>query len=126
MQCLTGIDYSEYPFFRESLQKLGLSTPWEQYTLYGTVIGATLASIQPLRKAYYLDKWMNETREEYKIVWQVIGKLKDFELKAGKFYLDLLRQTPRRYGLVPITFCVLEAAKEGYKYIFKKSRQSKA
>ena len=119
---MIGTDYSKYPFFRESLQKIGLSTPWEQYTLYGTVIGATFASIQPFRKAYYLDKWLNETREEYKIIWQHKGKLKEIDLKAGKIYLEFLRQSPRRYALVPFSFCVLEAAKEGYKYIFKRRR----
>ena len=100
-----------------------MSTPWEQYTLYGTVIWATFASVQSLHKAYCLDKWMNETREDYKILWQIKGKLRDrFELKASKLFLELLRHSPRRCALVPFSFCVLEAAKEGYKYIFKRQR----
>ena len=112
------MDYSKYPFFLAPLRKIGLTTPWMQYTLYGTIIGAYVV-IRSLRKPYYVDKWMNETNDDLKKIWQYKGKMEDLELKVSKFYFKQLRQTPRQYALVPISFCVFEAAKEGYKYVFK-------
>jgi hypothetical protein len=100
------------------LREIGLSTPWEQYTLYGTVGTALLASLQPLRKGYYLNKWLNESDDVLKIIWAGKGKLLDSEMQAGKAYLAILRQSPRRWSLLPITFLVIEGARFGYKRMF--------
>ena len=112
------VNYSKYPFFYKPLKDIGLSTPLEQYTLYGTVGTALLASLQPLRKGYYLNKWLNETDDVLKTIWAGKGKLLDSEMQAGKAYLAILRQYPRRWSLLPITFLVFEGARFGYKRIF--------
>jgi hypothetical protein len=96
-----------------------LTTPWEQYTLYGSVATAVFASYQPLRKGYYLNKWINEPDEILKLIWAGKGKLMDSEMQAGKVYLKILRQTPRRWAMLPVTFCVFEGLKLGYRKIFK-------
>jgi hypothetical protein len=108
------LDYSKYPFFCKPLSNIGLTTPWEQYTLYGSIVTSAFKSFQPLRKEYYLKKWINEPNEMLKISWAGKGKLLDSEMKAGKEYLRILRQTPRRWALLPITFCVFEGLKLGY------------
>jgi hypothetical protein len=113
------VNYAKYPFFYQPLREIGLSTPWEQYTLYGTVTTALLASLQPLRKGYYLNKWLNESDGVLKTIWAGKGKLLDSEMQAGKAYLAILRQTPRRWSLLPITFCLFEGARFGYKQMFQ-------
>jgi hypothetical protein len=52
-------------------------------TFYGTVGTVFLASDQPLRKAYYLNKWPNKTDDLLKS-----------EMQAGKLYLTPYILTP--------------------------------
>lgn len=111
------LNNTKYPFFYKPLREIGLSTPWEQYIFYGTVGTAFIGSVQPLRKGYYLNKWLNETDDVLKIIWAGKGKLLDSEMQAGKVYLSILRQSPRRWSLLPITFLVFEGARFGYKRI---------
>jgi hypothetical protein len=113
------VDCTNYPLFYKSLRDVGLSTPWEQYTLYGTVVTSVLASVKPLHKAYYLNKWLHETDDVLKIIWAGKGSLMESEMRAGKKYLTILLQTPRRWSLLPTTFIILEGFKWGYHRLFK-------
>jgi hypothetical protein len=106
------LDYSKYPYYYKPLGKFGFRSPWEQYILYGSVATAAFASFQPLHKGYYLNKWMNESDEILKDIWAGKGKLMAYEMTAAKVYLPMLRQTPRRWALLPISFCVFQGLKE--------------
>jgi hypothetical protein len=114
------LDYSKYPFLLKPLRVIGFTTPWEQYAFYGSFGTAVFASFQPLRKGYYLNKWMNEQDEILKVIWAGKGKLLDSEMQAGKAYLTILRQTPRTWALLPISFCLFEGLKLGYRKFLKK------
>jgi hypothetical protein len=63
-----AMDYSGYPFFSQRLKSVGLATPWEQYTLYGSVLTATVASFRPLRKGYFLNKYLSESDETLRVI----------------------------------------------------------
>ena len=114
-----SVDYSKYPLFYKSLTTVGLDTPWEQYTLYGSIVGVMYASIKPFRKGYYLSKYLHEANVEHKIIWMSKGGLLDLDLKAGELYATMLKRTPMRLAMIPITFLAVEALKMGYRNIAK-------
>jgi hypothetical protein len=67
-----------------------------------------------LRKYYYLNRYLHESDEGLKLTYAFKGGLTDSELKAGNFFLEEYRRTPRRLAILPVAFIAFEAAKFAY------------
>mmetsp|Transcript_34300 Transcript_34300/g.47131 ORF Transcript_34300/g.47131 Transcript_34300/m.47131 type:complete len:136 (-) Transcript_34300:145-552(-) len=77
-------EFRNYPLYSQFLRQGGLLTPVEQYSLYGSFAVAIYGSYKPLRKAYFLNKWLHETDELLKVIWAGRVNLSETEQKAGK------------------------------------------
>jgi hypothetical protein len=102
------------------LTYLGMSTRYEQYTFYGTTIAFVAGSVSPLRRAYFLNKYLHETEEGIKDIWAMRGGFNEVELRGGHKLLEMYRRTPRRLAILPLTFVAFEAARQGLKWVRKK------
>jgi hypothetical protein len=79
-----------------------------------------IGSVMPLRKYYFLSKYLAEVNEGPKLVYAFKGGLTQIELNAGSYMLEEFRKTPRRLALLPVGFIVVEFFKTVYNK-FKKS-----
>ncbi len=93
--CILGSDLHKFPFMSGYLAYLGMSTPYEQYTFYGTTLAFVAGSVGPLRRAYFLNKYLHETEEGIKDIWAMRGGFNEVELKGGHRLLEIYRKTRR-------------------------------
>ena len=107
----TDCSKARFPFQSNFLFNLGLNTPYEQYALYGSIGVATFGSFRPLKKHYYLNKYLNTQDSRLKLSYAFIGGLQQYEINAGYIALDAYRQTTRRLIAIPIAFVALESMK---------------
>jgi hypothetical protein len=110
----------EFPFQNTSLTKLGLTTPWEQYALYGSVAYSTMQSIPAMRKAYFLNKYVHETNLEFKKMWGGRANFSTAELEAAPLFLKHYKSLPRKWALLPLSFVAIEVTKLGVLNISKR------
>lgn len=113
-------DYKGFPFFNDFLTKAGLNTPYEQYCLYLSVGGAMYASWTPVRKAIFLSRYLRETDESLKDIWAARANLSSAELKGGQRYLEYLKNSPKRFGMVPLTFLLIEGIRKLKNHFFNR------
>lgn len=111
-------DYSNWPFFSPKLGLVGLSTPAEQYSLYGSVLVAMMASRKPVMQAYWMNRYLHETDQSVKKMLAGRGKFTQIELDAGAEFLKEMKRIPRRWSLLPISFLVVEGLRIAYKWVF--------
>jgi hypothetical protein len=116
----TGDDYKRFPLYFDVLKKVGMCTPYEQYTLYICVGCAFYASYSPARKAFFLNKWLHETDESLKDIWAARGNLTISEQKGGMRYVQELKRVPRRYALLPVSFLLIEGYRKVSSYVSRK------
>jgi hypothetical protein len=88
---------------------MGLHTPFEQYGLYASVAIFLKCSYVPARKAFFWKKMLNETDPHLQCIYEARSGLSEVELKGGLPFLRELERAPRRFALVPLTYCVFEA-----------------
>ena len=110
------VDFSKarFPFQSNFLVNLGINTPYEQYALYGSVGVAAFGSFRPLKKHYYLSKYLNTQDSRLQLSYAFKGKLQQYEINAGNIALDAYGQTTRRLVTIPVAFIVLESIKVLY------------
>ena len=96
-----------------------MTTQAEQYGLYISLIIPILGSVLPLRKAYYLNKYIHETDPSMKIMIAGRANLSESEKLASNEFLKYYRSVPRRLSVVPVLFIAFELARTGYGKIKK-------
>lgn len=104
-------DYSKFPFISPKLEKIGLSTPAEQYFFYGSVFVFLAASRKPFMKALWMDKYLNTTDASLKKMYAGRGNISTVELEAGAEYLQEMRRIPRRWAIIPVGFVIVQSAR---------------
>ena len=72
---------------------------------------AIYGSYKPLRKAYFLNKWLHETDESLKDIWAGRVNLSATEQKAGKRLLEELKRVPLRLSAIPVAFLIIEGSR---------------
>ena len=97
-----------FPFKNDLLLSMGLNSPYEQYAFYGSIGIAVFGSLQPLRRAYWLNRWIHETNNDYKMMIAGRANLSQVEMTAAKLYLQHYRSIPKRLALVPTNFIAFE------------------
>jgi hypothetical protein len=86
--------------------------------LYFSFGVAVVGSVRPMRKYYYLSKYLHTENEGLKHVYSFKGGLSHIELNAGKFFLEKeFSKTPKKLALLPFTFVVIEFGRMYYKQI---------
>ena len=104
-----------------------LDTPYYQYMLYVSVGAFLYRSYTPMRKAYYLNKWLHEKDPSFKDIWAAKANLSSAEQKGGERYLEELRRVPRRLKMLPLGFLFFESCRVGYRKLdnfFSKKKES--
>lgn len=109
------VDHKTFPLYIDILHKVGLETPYEQYTLYGTLGAFVYGTYTPMRKAFYLNKWLHESDESLKDIWAARVNLSAAEQKGGERYLQELRKVPQRFAVLPLSFLLIEGIRVGYR-----------
>ena len=103
-------------FFLKNKTLTGLGmTQAEQYGFYISCATPVLGSLIPLRRAYWLDRWIHEKDAERRIMIAGRVNLSASEQAVAKLYLKHYRSTPKRLSLIPITFVLFEATRFGWK-----------
>lgn len=109
------VDYKNFSFYFDVLKKVGLQTPYEQYALYVSVGTFVYSSYSPIRKAFFLNRWLHETDPSLKDIWAARANLSLVEQKGGERYLQELRKIPKRYAALPLSFLLIEGICSGYR-----------
>ena len=91
-----------------------MQTPYEQYTLYVSVGAFLYGAYSPIRKAFFLDRWLRETDPSLKVIWAARANLSIAEQKGGVQYLQELKKVPKRYAILPLSFLLIEGIRFGY------------
>jgi hypothetical protein len=104
-----------FPFQNRFLTRIGLVSPYEQYAFYGSIGLTVFGSLQPLRKAYWINRWIHETNPEYKIMIAGRANLSQAERDAAKLFLQHYSSVPKKLALVPIVFITFEFIRSLFK-----------
>jgi hypothetical protein len=96
---------------------------YEQYGFYGTLTLFVTQSMQPMRKAYFLQKYVHETDPEIKICYASRGNLSSADMEASKVFLKHYRAVPIKLAFIPIAFVVFEYGRMKFNSIFTSSRR---
>jgi hypothetical protein len=110
-------EYKNFALYFDVLKKLGMQTPYEQYTLYATVGAFLYGSYSPIRKAFFLEKWLHETDPSLKDIWLARANLSLVEEKGGMRYVQELKKVPKRYAILPLSFLLIEGIRSGYRQL---------
>jgi hypothetical protein len=110
-----GDEYKNFPLFFDVFKKVGLQTPYEQYTFYGSIGIFILGAYSPIQKAHFLNKWLHETDPSLKDIWAARANLSSAEQKGGQRYLEELKKVSRRYAVLPVSFLLFESIRFGYR-----------
>ena len=110
-----------FPFESKFLSGIGLITQAEQYGFYVSAVVPVFGSILPLRKAFYINKYVHETDPLVKIAIAGRANLSQSEKEASIAYLKIYRAQPRRLALIPVTFIIC-TEKEYQKNTFRSVR----
>jgi len=108
-------DYKKFPFYFDALKRVGLQTPYEQYTLYISFGVFLYGAYTPFRKAVFLNKWLHETDPSLKDIWAARANLSLAEQNGGERYLQELKRVPKRYAVLPLSFLLIEGIRSGYR-----------
>jgi len=108
-------DYTRFPFYFDALKRVGLQTPYEQYTLYISFGVFLYGAYTPFRKAVFLNKWLHETDPSLKDIWAARANLSLAEQNGGERYLQELKRVPKRYAVLPLSFLLIEGIRSGYR-----------
>ena len=73
-----------------------------------------MGSIRPLRRAYYINKYVHETDAEKKLYIAVNGRLTESEKQISATYLRHYRAVPKRLALIPAMFFLIESSRVGF------------
>ena len=103
-----------YPFYSRFLGSLGMVEQYEQYGCYASLALFLQQSAQPMKKAYWLHKFVHETDVGFKRVWAGRGNLSTSEKEASQEFLMHYRSVPKRWAMVPFTFLIFELTKALY------------
>lgn len=79
--------------------------------MYGSVGVFLKQSWTPLRKAYFLDKFVHAESDDIKKAWAGRASFTTTELVFAIVYRDIYRQIPRNWALLPISFIMFELGK---------------
>ena len=109
---ITGM--STFPFYSRFLSSIGMVEQYQQYGLYGTTLLAVSQSIQPMKKAFWLHKYVHEKDESMRKIWAGRGNLSTSEKEVSELLLIHYKNVPRRWAMLPITFVVFELTKALY------------
>lgn len=107
-----------FSFQNQFLVRLGLTTAWEQYALYGSVALSGVQALPAMRKSYFLNKYVHETDAERKVMWAGRANFSNAELKAVPLFLKHYRSLPQKWALLPASFVVIETVGIGFSSIF--------
>jgi hypothetical protein len=90
------------------LDRMGMTTQVEQYGLYASLVIPVIGSFLPLRKAYYINKYVNEIDAEMKIMIAGKANLSESEKLASTAFLKNYKAVPRRLLLafLLLLFCL--------------------
>ena len=97
-----------------------MDKPVDQYALYGTSLIFIGGSIKPLRKAYYLNKYIHEEDKILKAIWALRGPFTQVELDGGDALLKLYKRAPRNLSALPVSFIAYVAVKKLYQLLLRK------
>ena len=113
---ITRFSGTEIPFFGYSsrLAQIGLREQSDQWGFYFTTAVFMSQSLQPMRKAYWLQKYIHETDPDHKIAYASRGNLSTADMNASQVFLKHYRAVPRRWAVLPLTFAVFEFSKGLY------------
>jgi hypothetical protein len=103
-----------FPFESKMLVGMGMTTQAEQYGLYVSLLAPVFGSVLPLRKAYYINKYVHETDPEMKIMIAGKANLSESEKLASNAFLKNYKAVPRRLVGIPATFILFEIVSLGY------------
>jgi hypothetical protein len=107
------------------LDGMGMTTQAEQYGLYLSLVFPVIGSFLPLRKAYYINKYVNEIDPEMKIMIAGRANLSESEKLASTAFLKNYKAVPRRLVGIPAIFILFELVKSGYSKFKKRWSVSK-
>jgi hypothetical protein len=96
------------------LDRMGMTAQVEQYGLYASIVIPVIGSFLPLRKAYYIKKYVNETDAEMKIMIAGKANLSEAEKLASTAFLKYYKAVPRRLVKIPAAFILFELVTSGY------------
>eukprot|EP01031_Cornospumella_fuschlensis_P029885 gene29885-36082_t len=108
-------NYSNFPLYFDLLRKMGLETPYEQYILYVSCGAFLYGAYTPMRKAFFLNRWLHETDPSLKDIWAARVNLSTAEQRGGERYLQELKRVPKRYAVIPLSFLLIESFRIGYR-----------
>jgi hypothetical protein len=91
----------------------------DQYALYGTSLLFIGGSIKPLRKAYFLNKYIHEKDPILKAIWALRGPFTQVELDGGEALLKQYIRVPRNLSVLPVTVIAFTALKKLYQWLRK-------
>ena len=111
MDFLVIVDY--FPFKSETLSGIGMNQA-DQYGLYIATIVPIVGSIRPLRRAYYINKYVHETDAENKLMIAAKARLTEYEIKASAVFLKNYRAVPRKLAFIPALFIVVEGSRVAF------------
>eukprot|EP00597_Dinobryon_sp_UTEXLB2267_P007098 CAMPEP_0170084740 /NCGR_PEP_ID=MMETSP0019_2-20121128/19839_1 /TAXON_ID=98059 /ORGANISM="Dinobryon sp., Strain UTEXLB2267" /LENGTH=162 /DNA_ID=CAMNT_0010300935 /DNA_START=32 /DNA_END=520 /DNA_ORIENTATION=+ len=114
-----GTSFSSFPFTSTYLAYIGMDKPVDQYALYGTSLLFIGGSFKPLRKAYYLNKYIHEEDTILKAIWALRGPFTQLELDGGDALLKQYKRVPRNLSALPVSFIVYAALKKLYQWLQK-------
>jgi hypothetical protein len=99
----------------KTLTGLGMASQAEQYGFYISCATPVLGSLLPLRRTYWLSRWVHEKDADRRTMIAGRANLSVAEQAAANLYLKHYRSTPKRLSLIPITFVLFEATRFGWK-----------
>ena len=108
-------DYKKFPLYFDVLKRVGMQTPYEQYTLYVSFGAFVYGAYSPIRKAFFLNRWLHEADPSLKDIWAARANLSVAEQKGGERYLEELKRVPKRYAVLPLSFLLFEGIRSGYR-----------